>query len=775
MRESGSTAERTGARRTDLIALAILTALITLLFIDVLLGINAMYIRDIAHAAHPMRLMLRETVLGGDFPYWNRWISAGQPMAANPAHAVFYPLTWLILLPKFELGFNLLLLLHIYIAGWGMYALLRSMRTGAPAALFGALSFALGGACLSILDLLPLLMSFAWLPLTCLFGRRFVLSGSRRDFALAALFFGIQALVGEVAILLQTGIILGIYSLRYGVRGVARVGVIAIFAVLIGAVQMVPAFDHAGDSVRAQGFTFEQVTSWSLPLPRLGELLHPNLLGHHVLNGRRVYWGGVLYPDRGIPFIRTIYPGMIAITLAIAGLIAGGRGRAVFAGITLTSLLLALGAHTPLWRLLYEIGLARAIRYPEKFILMGMFAVTVFSAVVLDRMLAGDERLTRIARATVVTIALILGAIAAVAATPAYAPVFEDLWNPPGHVLSEMLAASRSGWILAALRAALLFLILRNLTRMRRAVGLALLGVLLVLDLGTLLPELAPRVSPAYFREPPLVARQLPGDREEWRLFHVAAWQIRTSAAYFAPKPDLYWVHRNAMYPMMPAAWGIRTVIEPDFDKTTLLPTAHFADAVWALSGKREDWLGVVASMSNAWFAAVYVHPNEAVAKARGDTRKMEPVRLIELEPAPRYFFVDQLVSIRGKDDFVERLVLADTSPHAAFIAGPSFAPAPAFVRRVDERANTARIEVETHGRAFLVMSVTPHKYWRITIDGADAPAVVTNIGYQGVVIPTAGRHVVEMRYRNPLITIGAAVSLIALVVLAVAAKTKSG
>src|SRR5919108_6333638 len=105
MRESGSSAERPGARRADLSAVAILTALITLLFIDVLGGINAMYVRDIARAPYPARLMLRDTILGGEFPYWNRWISAGQPMAANPAHAVFYPLTWLVLLPSYEVGF----------------------------------------------------------------------------------------------------------------------------------------------------------------------------------------------------------------------------------------------------------------------------------------------------------------------------------------------------------------------------------------------------------------------------------------------------------------------------------------------------------------------------------------------------------------------------------------------------------------------------------------------------------------------------------------------
>jgi len=39
-------------------------------------------------------------------------------------------------------------------------------------------------------------------------------------------------------------------------------------------------------------------------------------------------------------------------------------------------------------------------------------------------------------------------------------------------------------------------------------------------------------------------------------------------------------------------------------------------------------------------------------------------------------------------------------------------------------------------------------------------------VGYQGIVVPAAGRHVVEMRYRNPLIAVGAAISLAALLAL---------
>jgi hypothetical protein len=49
-----------------------------------------------------------------------------------------------------------------------------------------------------------------------------------------------------------------------------------------------------------------------------------------------------------------------------------------------------------------------------------------------------------------------------------------------------------------------------------------------------------------------------------------------------------------------------------------------------------------------------------------------------------------------------------------------------------------------------------------VTIDGEPADPVVTNVGFQGVVIPAPGRHIVEMRYRNPLIAAGGAISLAA-------------
>jgi hypothetical protein len=56
---------------------------------------------------------------------------------------------------------------------------------------------------------------------------------------------------------------------------------------------------------------------------------------------------------------------------------------------------------------------------------------------------------------------------------------------------------------------------------------------------------------------------------------------------------------------------------------------------------------------------------------------------------------------------------------------------------------------------------MTPHKYWRATVNGTPAELRPVNIGYQGIELP-AGRHTIELAYRNPLVVPSMIVSLIA-------------
>jgi len=120
----------------------------------------------------------------------------------------------------------------------------------------------------------------------------------------------------------------------------------------------------------------------------------------------------------------------------------------------------------------------------------------------------------------------------------------------------------------------------------------------------------------------------------------------------------------------------------------------------------------------------------------------------------------------------VKKLSNGSYSERAAFVAEPSFVPGNGIVRGVRESANHATIDVDSEGQTYLVMSVTPHKYWQITIDGRPTPAIVTNIGYQGVIV-TPGHHRIEMNYSNPLVQIGGGVSGAAVLLLIVLAIIK--
>ncbi|HYI11065.1 MAG TPA: YfhO family protein [Thermoanaerobaculia bacterium] len=764
----------TPERSHRLLALAIVALVPTILFGDVVFGFASLYTRDVSLYHYPHQQMLRNIVLSGEFPYWNPYISAGQPAAANPAYQVFYPLTWLILLPDYHTGFHLMAILHLYIASFAMYALLRSMDLGRPAACFGAVSFGVGGLMVALLNLFPFLFSIAWFPLTCLYARRFLLRRAPRDFALASFFLGIQLVIGEPVTAFQAGLLLGFYALyrasrdggwRTAPKHLGAIALISLVALLVSAVQTVPAFDHVGDSIRGRGMDFIQVRSFSTPPLRFAEVIFPNILGRMDVEGTPVFWASRLYPLRNTAFFFSIYSGLAAAVLALAGVLARMRGAGLVAVIAALAALVSAGDNTPLLQLLYESGAGSLARFPEKFLIMGVFTLVVFGSQALDRLLAGDERLRKVALR--ITLAVIAAAFlaAAVSAMQSAQPLFRQIFGiAPGRPIAAMTALYRREFVIAGLRALFLFLLFRNVLDPRRTAWLALFGAFVLFDLAAQAPQIAPRTSPSYYEEPPTVRRFAP-DRDDYRIMNLADWDKRNAVAqrYFGVDAVYWWAIRNTLPPMTPGNWRLRTVVDSDFDMTDLQAEHDFSAAVSALSKNGpNDWLETIATMSNVRYIGVYRKREEALAMAGGWNRNIEPVQFLAGRDHPRYYFASELVTIRDKDDFVAAIRRGGLTRNAAFIHEPAFRPAPGVVRARKEWFNGARLEVEATGRAFLVMSVTPHKYWRITVDGIERPSRVTNIGYQGVEIPP-GHHTLEMHYRNPLIPACAAISLVTL------------
>jgi hypothetical protein len=719
-------------RHSRHLPLALALAIVTLFFADVLFLGKAFYTRDIARIYVPERAALRTILRGGELPMWNPFVAAGQPMAANPEYEALYPPQWLCLLPDLLFGIHLEIVLHILFGAAGMAFLLTTLgaRRTAP---FGAICFALGGVTLSAINLLPILFPLAWWPWVFACLHRYLDAPTPRRFALSALTLGAVFAIGEPSTILQTVALAGAYAIaRARLRGAALAIAAGAAALLVGAVQLVPALDHQRASGRAAALPFEMVSEWSLSPARIAELALPNAFGHFTRDAM-FFWGADAL--HGLPWMFSWSLGLLPAALLIAAFARRMPGWRFVAGTAAVSYLVATGRHGPFFALLYRAGLT-FIRFPEKWFIAGWFVLLVFACAAAERFLDDDA----FRRATL---------FAAIALTVA-AGISLTL---SGRVPPEVVAEARTGALKTVLGAVALTLILALRGRLRLCV--ALLALFTVVDLGSRVTAVAPRIDRSYYDPPPL-ARSIPPCS---RIFNEADWRLTLLPQPPTAPATRLARSREAMLPEMQELWGLGGVLELDVTRTNLQPTIDFTRLfLSAQVNRRNDRLPLLLR----WAGATHVVT-------------LDPLRAVPLPRNQRYWFADQLVTARGTAEAAP-LLFADVplSPRAAFIDAPSFAPAAGRVVRAGERANRIELDVEAAGRAALVVSVTPHKYWRATMDGAAAPLHLANVGFQALIVP-AGRHRVVMTYRNPLVIWCGALSLISALALAAVALRSRG
>ncbi|HEX3577429.1 MAG TPA: hypothetical protein VHY33_02600, partial [Thermoanaerobaculia bacterium] len=475
----------------------------------------------------------------------------------------------------------------------------------------------------------------------------------------------------------------------------------------------------------------------------------PGVLRHVMTeNGRALMT--TIYPFRADAYLTEIYAGLLAVLLAIAGVFAGVRGRWLFLGTATASIIVATGEHTPLLRILYDTGLFSAIRFPEKFLLTAAFAIAVWSAIVFDRLLAGDRRVIRWAFGLAVLWLLIS------------IPLLLNFDDKRYFGINCVRAAIIAAWF---------WLMRRGSSHAIGIIGVALLAA----DLwyGTL--NAVPRAPREFFNPPPVLAAV--DASQPYRIFNEVAWQgwegdpVVNQIFDVPPGPGLWWLMRNSAFPEIAAMRGLPMAMEDDIDLTSLTNSDDFRQAFkGARSTHLPDADAPYARMSNVgWRVRLRPFDDALRQQIVADASKAMPAEIVPVPRAERYSFAGRLERAPDPGGFryaVDRNA-ADTT--VAYIAAEPFAPAIARVTRVRETANSAAIDVVSSGRAFLVASVTGHRYWSATIDGHAAPLIATNIAYQGLVVP-AGTHTIAMQYRNPFVPIGGAVSLLTLIALAAAA-----
>ncbi|MCX7000783.1 MAG: hypothetical protein NT106_10900 [Candidatus Sumerlaeota bacterium] len=310
-------------------------------------------------------LMLRYgwgNLRGGTFVTWLPHLYCGIPFIGSFAFCPFYPPSWLFLVFSFPFAFNVQYVLHSILAGAFVYRLSRAIGLKRFPATVGGLGFQMCGhfATLCYPGHLQKVQAIVWIPLVISHLHRGFYSGKKRRFLYAGAALAMPLLSSHPQVYYY-GIGAALIYTLWCVGGRRRaplaippakvlslLATVILFSLAISAVQTMPAYETAGFSVRGSGMEFQDAARSSYPPEELWELLLPRFTGDSIRGGYGNYWGR--WGERLV----SDYLGMAIVILALVGSLLSARPvKFYFTLLFFLSMLIACGAYSPLYRILY--------------------------------------------------------------------------------------------------------------------------------------------------------------------------------------------------------------------------------------------------------------------------------------------------------------------------------------------------------------------------------------------------------------------------------------
>ena len=402
---------------------ALFVSLTVVLFREFIFSEQMLFGSDTLSLGYVARAFYAEALgeLGG-FPRWAPLILGGTPfIEALASGDSLYPPSLLLLVlmePYRALGWKLVL--HIALAGLFMFGWVRTIGASRTAALLGGTSYMLAPYLVSLVQpghdgkifvtaLAPLLFwaverHFIRSTLQTFTGIAFVVALViyTTHFQMAYFLFGatgLYAIFRSFQVWRSSSEQAGI-KVPGSLRGASTTFSLFFGAALVGlgvsGLQFIPSVDYVTEYSRriqttraASGESgVEWSSSWSLHPEEVMALLIPEFAGN---NSGGASWSEGTYWGRNALKDNHESTGVVVLLLAVMALVGGRkRGlRAFLATVGGLALLFALGAHTPLWRIFYELvpGIA-LFRAPSQVMFLFVFAASTLAALGLDRMLS---------------------------------------------------------------------------------------------------------------------------------------------------------------------------------------------------------------------------------------------------------------------------------------------------------------------------------------------------------------------------------------------------
>jgi len=343
----------------------------------------------------------------GRIPLWNPYIYSGHPFVGNPLPAMFFPLEWLYLVFQPDMIFGYVFLLYVFLSGLFTYGFMRVLNVGKWGSLLSAITFMFSGPMVirTYSGNLDNLGIYALLPLTMLL---LELAFKRKDkfySALAGVSMGLQLMVGNtqvsiyaffvmvtyfflrsIFIIFGTGTAMKNFNIRKNVEEsfwiLPLLVIFLIIPFLVAAVQILPTFEFATQTLRSEGMSYEISTGYSFTPKQAITLFMPEFFGTFLDYS---YWG-----DRNF-WELVVYVGLVPLILSIVALISlFDRGsqkeyKIIFILLATFSFLFAIGKYFPLYEFFYKfVPTFNMFRKPSAMLFVASFSLSVLSGLGLN-------------------------------------------------------------------------------------------------------------------------------------------------------------------------------------------------------------------------------------------------------------------------------------------------------------------------------------------------------------------------------------------------------
>lgn len=743
----------------------LLLVLIVAAFPDVVFGGGTFFYRDFGIFGYPLAFHHRESFWQGEIPLWNPYNSAGIPFLAQWNTLVCYPLSLIYLLLPLPWSLGIYCLIHLFLAGLGMYLLAFAWTQSRFGACIAGISFAFGGLALSCLKWPNNIAALGWMPWVVLLVESGVCIGGRR-LATACLLAGIQMLSGAPEIILFTwGILIALVARLLWIRGRQRcaddsaasssawivsrrfVGVAGAVAGL-AAVQLLPFLDLLWHSHRDAGFAD---SSWSMPLWGWANFLVPLFRCFPSYQG--------VFAQVGQYWVSSYYCGVGVILLSgiAAWRFRNPRVRLLIL-LTVFSLVLSFGSAGVVYD--WVAGIfppIRIVRFPIKFVVVAVFTLPIlaaFGAGTVSRRLTGGgqnaDEAQGFSHGAIPIVCVSAGLLALIGAITWYGgayPLPTDQWSAIWRS-----AAGRAAF-LGLIAVALLGTWRLSLIRHLRIATILVLSVVW-LDLFSHAPRLNPTVEP-WALEKDLARNELkldPGPR------------AGGSRAMLTPYADYRLNHVTFT----------NAVDDYLFSRMSLFANANLLDSIPKVDG----FFSLYTQPQNQIRSLLYSFTNASYPKIEaflGVSHVTSENSLIEWAPRTNF-----LPLVTGG----QQPVFADLTNTIRQITDPGFdssqvvllPEAAALETSVSEAANVklrlnqfssheVRIEIDADRPAWVVVSQTAYHPWKIYLNGRKGRLFRANLAFQAFEVPSG---VTEARlvYEDWAFRIGAFISVLTLLTL---------